>query len=175
MRSCTSSDSRALARLRHINDFARRFAADTSVYRSSRKLFSSLPGILLLVYANGAFSEDRPYYMWTSKDGVVNFSQSKPRDVDAARVSKPHRFGTRRGATPPPPPAPALSNVDAANAETRKLSCRSAKRTLAKLEGNRNIFIRNAEGWWREVTAETRDAETTKAREVIAKNCAGPS
>jgi hypothetical protein len=131
-------------------------------------------GIVLTLGANGAFSEDRPYYMWTSKDGVVNFSQSKPRDVDAAQVTRPHRFGTRRGVTPPPP-APELSEVDVANAETRRLNCRSGKRTLAKLESNRNIFIRDSKGWWREVTADTRDAETARAREVIAQNCAEPT
>ena len=99
--------------------------------------------MLLLLLPVPGFCAESPYYVWTDKDGIANFSQDRPRDVAAKEVSSTKRFGRQENLSATPKQ---LSSVDQANQATRDTNCASGKRTLEKLRGFKNVIVKNAEG-----------------------------
>lgn len=52
----------------------------------------SLPLALLLALVAASAIAEEPYYTWVDENGIVNFSQQNPKDVDAILVTRGHRY-----------------------------------------------------------------------------------
>lgn len=137
----------------------------------NRFFLANIFSLLLLAYCcPGLAAEERPFYMWTDEAGIINFSQTQPKDRRAEEIAQEHEFGQ----PPPDEDADRSSYVppeDEANQRTRELNCMIGKKSLEKLQGFKNIFLLNDEGWWRQITEATRQAEIKKAERIIEENC----
>ena len=142
------------------------------VYVFSRKLSPLTLLLAVTLSPLAVFGEEKPYYMWRDAEGVLNFAQLKPMNdrVKVEEISKPHDFGRQIPREEPPPPV-IPSEVEIANEQTRAANCEYGQKTLEKLQTQVNIFMRDAEGWWREVSDEKRQEEVTKAQQAIVENC----
>lgn len=126
--------------------------------------------LLLICYCLAVVAEDKPYYMWTDPSGVVNFSDIKPLDRASTEFSEPHEFGepltdeddSSSGYVPP---------EAAINETARALNCLIGQRMLSKLQGYKNIFMKNDEGWWRQLSEQSRQQKVDEALQIIDENC----
>ena len=133
-------------------------------------------------------------WRWVDAEGVVNYSERKPRGVDAELVSRTNtpRTETRPVATPPPgiPGAtqsqPALSDrqqemlTELETAETdrqaqvakiRQDNCDTAKRVLENLTVRDRVRVRMENGTTRMLGEEERQARIAEAQQGIVTNC----
>jgi hypothetical protein len=129
-----------------------------------------LLSISLLSISVTGVTQEQPYYMWTDEEGVLNFSQSEPKNTESTEFSKPHEFGKPlhseddSNSNYVPPEA-------AANARTRELNCMIGEKSMNKLKGFKNIFLRNEDGWWRQISDERRLEKIQEAEQIIKENC----
>ena len=134
-----------------------------------RKLSSSVICILLSCFCLSSDAEDKPYYMWTDPSGVVNFSDIRPLDRDSKEFSKPHEFGEplndEGSASGYVPPEAAI------NETARDLNCLIGQRMLLKLQSYKNIFMRDDEGWWRQLSEQSRQQKVDEAQRIIETSC----
>lgn len=148
--------------------------------------------LLFLVLSPTVLAGEEPYYTWVDEDGVTNYSQRNPRNVDAAFVSQSQPFGVkkgppRRGSRPGQNPA----GEDSANsapepdeemdreeraireeiARIRASNCSIGKRTLAKLQAYSRIRVRDSDGGERILTEEEKQQRKESAERTIQENC----
>jgi len=142
---------------------------------SKRRLLPHVLGTILfsvslLSISVTGVTQEQPYYMWTDNQGILNFSQSEPKNAESTEFSKPHEFGT---------PLQSENDSDskfvppeaAANARTRELNCMIGEKSLSKLNGFKNIFLRNEDGWWRQISDERRMEKIQQAELIVKENC----
>jgi len=137
-------------------------------------------------------------YRWVDENGVVNFTQQKPKDAEASQIesSAPKRSNRLQNkpavkptpAIPTPTPAPeaagpsrlgkepeidpaAKKRYDAALAEGRAKACSDATKLLNRLQNSGRIRTRNADGEEVAMSDEERARRATEAQEMIDKNC----
>ena len=128
-------------------------------------------------------------YRWVDDNGVVNYTQQKPRHVDAELVS------TKRGSSAPSAaaqPAPAasprpeldekqqrlLEELQAAEAtrreelaEARADNCRRARTLLERLTTKSRIKVRGEDGQVQVLPEEQRQQRISEAQQGVAANC----
>jgi len=152
---------------------------------------SIVASILLLFISASLFADEDSYFMWVDDDGVLNFSQVAPREEVFEEISRPQRFGypqTRgeqeesqseaidnRKALPSAasslPGDISSESIARINRDVRARNCASARRTLDKLAGFKQIIIRGDDGFWREVSDDVKQQEILRAAAAIAENC----
>lgn len=133
-------------------------------------------------------------YRWVDENGVVNYTQQKPRDVDAELVSSRSPSAARAADAPPaagrPDPAARaqpqldekqqrlLEELQAAEAarreevaEARADNCRRARALLERLTTKSRIKVRGEDGQVQVLPEEERQQRITEAQQGIAVNC----
>lgn len=155
--------------------------------------------LVLLVCCYSMPSGAAEIYRWVDKDGVVNYTQQKPRNLDATPVDdvsgpRSDKVGNSSGkaapapssltnstppvepvaaapAAPAEPDAQAKAEYEAALEEARVKGCADARRLVDQLQNRGRIRIRNEAG--EEVAMS--DAERAKrigdAQKLIAEHC----
>ena len=134
-------------------------------------------------------------YRWVDANGVVNYTQQKPRGVDAELVSetsstRPAAAQTAQAASPTAQPEsgsqPAL-NEDQQNmlrgleeaeaarqqelARVRDDNCTRARSVLTRLTAKGRIRVRDKQGEYRIMNEEERQSRISEAQQGIALNC----
>lgn len=147
---------------------------------------------LLLLALSSSGQAEEPYYIWVDEDGITNYSQRNPRNVDATFVSRSQAFGTKkaptqRGSQPGQVPAsesraettPAQDlemdkekrAVQEEIARIRASNCSLGKRNLAKLQAYARIRIRDPDGGERVLTDNEKQQRIESAQKTIKDNC----
>lgn len=136
-------------------------------------------------------------YRWVDANGVVNYTQQKPRGVDAELVSGPGRARSV-AAQAPQAEAPTTQTDSAAQpvlnedqqgmlrdlqaaeearqqelARVRDDNCTRARSVLTRLTAKGRIRVRDNDGEYRIMNEEERQSRITEAHEGIALNCNG--
>ncbi len=130
-------------------------------------------------------------YKWVDKDGKVQYTDTPPPPGATKTEAKKVDTGPGTGGTSAPTPAKSLQDraqdydkrkTDAAEqnkkaGEAQKKSaendenCKAAKSALADLESGRPIRRSNDKGELAYMSDEERQAEVSKAKEVVASSC----
>lgn len=140
-------------------------------------------------------------YRWVDENGVVNYTQQKPRDVNANQVAstKPSRLkkagSTQKQSANPPseltgntedvsraaatpakaglaePDAAARAKYEAAVEQARVKGCADAKKLVDQLQNRGRIRIRNAAGEEVAMSDAERASRINKAQAMIAEHC----
>lgn len=146
----------------------------------ARRHWISLLALTACIFSAYVQADDRPYYMWRDAHGVLNISQVKPRDdggVVEVPADTPPEISRRPGhdSVASPPAAAAADGeddeVEKANASARDLNCQMGHLALEKLNAHKYIYMRDATGWWRKLTAEQQQEQVEKAQKLVADNC----
>ena len=136
------------------------------------------------------------YYMWRDDNGVLDFSQQQPADVVTRVVEKPERpFGypderaqasssngedstaadsttdSESGLPPLQEAGITSTEIQQSNALTMKHNCEAARRVLQRLQGFKQIIVRGEDGFWRELSAEAKQAEIDKTLLDVQEFC----
>ena len=148
---------------------------------------------LILVSLTGSYSAagDEPYYRWIDENGVVNYSQEKPRGIDSIFFSDEVRFGYREQDKPtalPTSPAPPRTDDETSNEiervkqqefeetmkafeEQKKLNCDHARRRMASYTSRGRIRLKGADGEYQTLTGEERQEKIDNFQKDIDENC----
>jgi hypothetical protein len=128
-------------------------------------------------------------YRWVDDNGVVNYTQQKPRHVDAELVSSKHGSAEAPPAARPKPETPAqpeldekqqrlLQELQAAEAtrrqevaEARADNCLRARNLLERLTTKSRIKVRGDDGQVKVLPEEERQQRIAEAQQGIAVNC----
>jgi len=140
-------------------------------------------------------------YRWVDANGVVNYTQQKPRGIEAELVTGP--CNSRTSVAPKPKAASPeaqtasspgqtpqqtlnedqqslLRDLQAAEearqqevARVREDNCERARSVLSRLTAKGRIRVRDDEGEYRIMNEEERQSRISEAQEGIALNCAG--
>ena len=147
---------------------------------------SIVASILLLFISASLFADEDSYFMWVDDDGVLNFSQVAPREEVFEEISRPPQTRgeqeesqseaiDNRKALPSAasslPGDISSESIARINRDVRARNCASARRTLDKLAGFKQIIIRGDDGFWREVSDDVKQQEILRAAAAIAENC----
>ncbi|MEM6708232.1 MAG: DUF4124 domain-containing protein [Pseudomonadota bacterium] len=134
-------------------------------------------------------------YRWVDENGVVNFTQQKPKDVQAEVIGKPTNRRVSVAETAPAPAVPlaaqdeqkltdeqqrilddlktAEMNRQAALAEAKATNCERARKVLTNLTKIGRVRVVAEDGTQTVLPEEDRQARIQAAQEAIAVNCAG--
>ncbi len=136
-------------------------------------------------------------WRWVDADGVVNYSERKPKGVDAELVGGIPQAGTRRRDSAPPPAAtPAIpgmtqsqpelsenqqqmlaelesaeSDRQAQVAKIREENCATARRVLENLTTRDRVRVRMENGTTRVLGEDERQERISEAQQGIVTNC----
>ncbi len=153
-----------------------------------------LTAVLMFAMNGKALGTDAPYYTWVDDNGVVNYSQEKPRGIDAKLVSRKHRFGenfgTRRNSAPKPvtgqTAAPSISGpvadinrdaektiqeIEAEVQAQRAQACQRALDNMQRYSSRGRIRVRGADGEYRIATDEEKQRTIDDIQAQIDENC----
>lgn len=153
-----------------------------------------LIGSVLLIAISGQTSADQ-IYRWVDDNGVVNYTQLKPRDAEAQAINT-QGGATQAARTPPPAAAPApvvdpatgqplspqqeqmLEGLRAAEqarqveiAKIRAENCQQSKDVLARLTVKSRIRVRGDDGEYRIMPEDERQSRISEAQQNIALFC----
>ena len=120
--------------------------------------------------AGTAGADERPYYKWVDRNGVLNISQDKPRGkvgVVEVPADEPQVMSRRPGHMEPG----GTSGVGDNDAAAREINCSDGRLALERLNAHKYIFMRDKDGWWRKITPDQRDAQVRKFKRLVADNC----
>ena len=140
-------------------------------------LSSRLRCLLLLLCCSLAFTaslssvmaEERPYYMWIDDAGVLNFSQTRPRDRSAEEIVEPPlKFGHRIAQEKKSAYVSAQTKF---KQDTRRANCDSGQKSLQKLQRFKTIFFRGEDGFFRQLSEEGKQEKIKEAEITISENC----
>jgi len=157
----------------------------------------TFPGLvvafLLTISGHSSFASEAPYYTWVDENGVVNYSQGEPKGVKARLVSRGYRFGERiveepvDQPAPTPPvnivtndedPAAAENQAEADFEETMKeirrvklANCEGARASLKRYMNRGRIRLQGADGEYRILSGEERQANIRRFQSDISENC----
>jgi len=134
-----------------------------------------------------------PYYMWTDENGILNYSNKKPKGVDARRIEEEHRFGEKLDARPAndtssdpivSEPSPVTgkedSSADYQNAaeqflqqakEAKREACNRAREDLERFQERGRMRMRDAEGKVRILSDEEKHERMQQFELTIDENC----
>ncbi len=133
-------------------------------------------------------------YRWVDANGVVNYTQQKPKGVDAELVSGAHDTGAVAAQTPQAVSQPESAAQPALNDEQQSLlrdlqaaeearqqevarvredNCTRARSVLTRLTAKGRIRVRDDDGEYRIMNEEERQSRISEANQGIAMNCDG--
>ena len=131
-------------------------------------------------------------YRWVDENGVVNYTQQKPRDTDAQAITTTSGAPqvAEAPAAPPPPTSPAtgqplspeqermLEGLRAAEktrqqeiAKIKEENCQQSRDVLARLTVKSRIRVRGEDGDYRIMPEDERQTRIAEAQENIALYC----
>ena len=135
------------------------------------------------------------YYTWVDENGVTNYSQRKPPDLETTHVTPTYTFGTSRARPEPEPEvttpdssaitsggeeidpdalvAEEREKYEAELAEERKVNCDLGKQNLARLQTYARIRVRGDDGSMRYLTDSEMQQKKKESREAIKIHCRG--
>jgi hypothetical protein len=174
---------------------------ELNVQTRSPATFSRLvrPTALLLIALAGGFAQAEEIYRWVDENGVVNFTQLKPKDVSAQQLSTVAGGSTMisedSAATRPAPTqsTPAkqdlnqtqqdmLQDLQAAEtarreevARIRAANCQKSRKVLAQLSAKDRIRVRADDGTERIMSEDERQSRIEEAQQGIVQNCTAQS
>ncbi|MGE0625797.1 MAG: DUF4124 domain-containing protein [Pseudomonadales bacterium] len=153
-----------------------------------------LIGAALLIAFSGQTAADE-IYRWVDANGVVNYTQLKPKDTEAEAITT--QGGATRVAKAAPTPAPAsvtdpatgeplspeqeqmLEGLRAAErarqqeiAKIKAENCQQSKDVLARLTVKERIRVRGEDGDYRVMPEDERASRISEAQKNIALYCA---
>lgn len=133
-------------------------------------------------------------WMWVDSNGITNYTQQKPRGIDAIRIAASDigRTDVERATTPTKrePTEPDLTadqqrtleqlkTEQKANevevAAQRRKGCEQAKARLTTLLQNSRVRVKEEDGTERALGEDERQRKISEAQEHIARNCTGVS
>ncbi len=136
-------------------------------------------------------------WRWVDADGVVNYSERKPRGIDAELIGGIPKSGTRtRTTAPAPAAAPVLPDLSQSQpelserqqqmladletaeagrqaevAKIRQENCATARRVLDNLTTRDRVRVRMENGTTRVLGEDERQARIAEAQQGIVTNC----
>ena len=150
-------------------------------------------GMLIMVaFATQPIAADT--FMWVDSNGVVNYSERMPRDIDPSRVTRVKDSASGPSSTPSEL-APAIStsaedeplndsqqqmladlqateaNRQQQVAQIRKDNCQRARRVLNNLQTSGRLRVRGEDGENRVMDEAERSQKISEAQRGIATNC----
>jgi hypothetical protein len=162
---------------------------------TAKRIF--LTGCLLLSSLTTAQAEE--IYRWIDANGVVNYTQQKPRDIAAQQLTTQRGAPTRVESTAQPAQAAAAvnSDLDAAESElssaqqemlkdlraaeaarqeeiakVREANCQKSRALLSNLSAKDRIRVRDDNGTERIMAEDERQRKIEQAQKGIVENCA---
>ncbi len=144
--------------------------------------------VLTLVNAERLSAASEGYYTWVDEDGITNYSQKNPRNVDAQLVTTITPFGRRIPQTrTAPSPAFAAGNPQSQGgqlpeseetaaikeeiARVRAANCEIGRNNLIKLESYARIRVPDGSGGERVLSEEEKASRIETNRKTINDNC----
>jgi hypothetical protein len=147
--------------------------------------------VSLLVLVSVSASADE-IYRWVDENGVVNYTQQKPRDTDAEAIVT--NTGSPRTVTDTPAPAPVTSpsTGEPLSAEQEKMleglraaeqarqdeiarikeqNCRQSRDVLSRLTLKTRIRVKGPDGEYAVMPEDERQERISAAQENIARYC----
>lgn len=161
----------------------------------TRLILATSAALLTLSLSAPGFAET---WRWVDAEGVVNYSERKPKGVDAELVagseSARRRNSNNRAATPAPPPTipgatrsqpplnerqqemlaeleSAEANRQAQVAKVRQENCLTARRVLENLTVRDRVRVRMEDGSTRVLGEDERQARIEEAQQGVVVNC----
>ena len=165
-----------------------------------------IPGATLILTAalNAGSTHAEEIYRWVDADGVVNYTQQKPRDVTAEALTTQRGAPTRVRSTPASTAASssASSPASAADserpmsdaqqrmleelqakerarqqevAEIREQNCSKSRQVLSNLSAKERIRVRGDNGQERIMPEDERQRRISEAQQGIVDNCDSPA
>ena len=154
-----------------------------------------VPGAALMLTASFAQAEE--IYRWVDADGVVNYTQQKPRDIEAQALTTQRGAPTRvrstnaNNATPSAQSNPENSQQPMTDAQQRMLeelqakeqarqqevaeireqNCSKSRRVLSDLSAKERIRVRGDDGQERIMPEDERQRRISEAQQGIVENC----
>ena len=154
----------------------------------NRPIMRTLTSLILALCAYSASADQ--VYRWVDEQGVVNYTQQKPRDMDAEQLST--RSGAPRVVDEAPAPlvSPAtgqelsqdqqsmLEGLQAKEqarkediAKIKQENCEKSQAVLGRLTIKNRIRIRGDDGEYRIMAEDERQERIQEAQMGIAQNC----
>jgi hypothetical protein len=154
--------------------------------------------LIAIVYGGTAASAYAATYRWVDENGVVNYSERKPRGIDESRLTKIGDDEPSRNPSVAPSPQPsALPIAQAADepqlspeqqqmladleqkeserqteiAKIREDNCARARRVLDNLSARSRIRVRAADGTQRALPEDERQERIAEAQRGVVENC----
>ena len=159
---------------------------------------TSLACIALALLFSPVSLHSAEYYTWVDENGVTNYSQRKPADLETTHVTPTYTFGTSRArpARDPEPAAPDSTSTTATTtggeeidpdalvaeerakyeaelADERKQNCSLGKQNLARLQTYARIRVRGDDGQMRYLSDQEMEEKRKESREAIKFHCRG--
>ena len=135
---------------------------------------------------------DEVYYRWVDRDGVSQFSSTKPKSIESEKVGPSRHFGyplplepeknqaktadenTSTTQTEPTPPVSPLSEQEdqlRRIAAVKTANCRKGQSNLHQLNAYQRISIKPAEGKIRTLSHSEKQAAINRATSLIQASC----
>lgn len=150
--------------------------------------------VLTLVVTERLRAAQQGYYTWVDEDGITNYSQENPKNVDAELVTTITRFGRRIRQTPRAAErsSPADTSFTAGNRQSRGgqlpesketiaireeiarvkvANCEIGRQNLVKLESFARIRVPDGSGGERVLSEEERASRIQTNKKTISVNC----
>lgn len=150
----------------------------------NRPIMRTLTSLILALCAYSASADQ--VYRWVDEQGVVNYTQQKPRDMDAEQLST--RSGASRVVDEAPIPVVSqelsqdqqsmLEGLQAKEqarkediAKIKQENCEKSQAVLGRLTIKNRIRIRGDDGEYRIMAEDERQERIQEAQMGIAQNC----
>jgi hypothetical protein len=158
-----------------------------------------IPGaaLVLTTALNSGFVQAEEIYRWVDADGVVNYTQQKPRDIEAQALTTQRGAPTRVRSTSTNNATPSaqgsaenseqpmtdaqqrmLEELQAKEqarqqevAEIREQNCSKSRRVLSDLSAKERIRVRGDDGQERIMPENERQRRISEAQQGIVENC----
>jgi hypothetical protein len=139
-----------------------------------------------------AMATDEVYYRWVDRDGVSQFSSTKPKSIESEKVGPSRHFGypplerdknqdtaladknTIAAENPSTAPVSALPPDDdqlRRAAALKRTNCRKGQSNLRQLNAYQRINIKTAEGKIRTLSQAEKQAAINRATSLIQASC----
>lgn len=140
-----------------------------------------------------AVATDEAYYRWVDRDGVAQFSSTKPKSTESEKVGPSRHFGYPLPLEPEKNQDNALPEVNASAAESqptppvstlpanddqlrraaaiKRTNCRKGQSNLRQLNAYQRISIKTAEGKIHTLSNSEKQAAINRANSLIQASC----
>ena len=148
---------------------------------------------ILAVALTGASAGADTIYRWVDDNGVINYTQQKPRGRDAVAINTGSEQRSRQTAEPAPPPPTSAATGEPLNPEQERMlkglraaeqhrqeeiarikaeNCQRSRDVLTRLTLKNRIRVRGEDGEYRIMPEDERQKRISEAQQNIARYCA---